>query len=141
MGLFTWLRERLERAKALIFRIIWTSCKNYTNFVETFYGHKTKIMSLKKKYLKSKPVCKVSFEFIPEKLESAKTVEIVGDFNNWEPIAMRKVKSVFTRTIDLEAGKGYQFRYRINGEHWLNDDAADEYVPNGLSGDNSVVTV
>jgi 1,4-alpha-glucan branching enzyme len=98
-------------------------------------------MSLKKKYLKSKPLCKVSFEFIPETLESAKTVEIVGDFNNWEPITMRKVNSTFTRTIDLETGNKYQFRYRINGELWHNDEAADEYVPNGISGDNSVVTV
>jgi 1,4-alpha-glucan branching enzyme len=98
-------------------------------------------MSLKKKYLKSKPVCKVSFEFTPETLESAKTVEILGDFNNWEPVAMRKVKTAFTRTLDLEAGQNYQFRYRINGELWQNDEAADEYVPNGISGDNSVVTV
>jgi 1,4-alpha-glucan branching enzyme len=98
-------------------------------------------MSLQKKYMKSKPVCKVSFAFTPETLDSAKTVEILGDFTNWEPVAMRKVKTAFTRTLDLEAGKNYQFRYRINGELWINDEAADEYVPNGISGDNSVVTV
>tara|TARA_R110001592_G_scaffold43005_3_gene139662 strand:- start:85346 stop:85642 length:297 start_codon:yes stop_codon:yes gene_type:complete len=98
-------------------------------------------MALKKKYLKSKPVCKVSFEFVPETLETTQSVEILGEFTNWEPVSMRKVKTAFTRTLDLEAGKNYQFRYRINGELWQNDEAADEYVPNGISGDNSVVTV
>ena len=52
---------------------------------------------------------------------------------------MRKVKGAYTRTLDLETGIEYQFRYRFDGEIWENDEAADSYVPNGVSGDNSVV--
>lgn len=99
-------------------------------------------MALRKKYLKSKPVCKVSFEFPVSRIaEPVKEVELVASFNNWDPVALRKVKGAYTRTFDLEAGKDYQFRYRINGEIWENDEAADAYHANGIDGDNSVVVL
>ncbi|QNR23405.1 isoamylase early set domain-containing protein [Croceimicrobium hydrocarbonivorans] len=97
-------------------------------------------MALRKKFLKSKPLCKVSFDLAENRLpEDAKTVELLGSFSNWEPIPMRKVKGAYTRTLDLETGSEYQFRYRFDGELWENDEAADSYIPNGISGDNSVV--
>ena len=43
-------------------------------------------------------------------------------------------------TLDLDAGREYQFRYLINGKDWHNDWEADKYVANPFSGDNSVVT-
>lgn len=99
-------------------------------------------MALRKKYLKSKPVCKVSFDFPSDRLkEEVKEVELVASFNNWEPIALRKAKGTFTRTIDLNAGSNYEFRYRVNGEIWENDEAADAYQPNGIDGDNSVLVL
>lgn len=99
-------------------------------------------MALRKKFLKSKPICKVSFDFAAERVnEPVKEVELVASFNNWDPIAMRKVKDQFTRTVDLETGSNYQFRYRVNGEIWENDEAADAYQPNGIDGDNSVVAI
>lgn len=97
-------------------------------------------MALRKKFLKSKPLCKVSFDLDENRLpEDAKTVELLGSFSNWEPIPMRKVKGAYTRTLDLETGGEYQFRYRFDGELWENDEAADSYIPNGIFGDNSVV--
>jgi hypothetical protein len=40
-------------------------------------------MSIKKQFLKSKPVCKVTFR-VPEEIgNSAKTAHVVGDFNDW----------------------------------------------------------
>lgn len=96
-------------------------------------------MALTKKFLKSKPVCKVSFDFPTEAIPEAKSVEIIADFNNWEPLTMRKVKGKFTRTVDLPVENNYEFRYRIDGEKWENDWQADAYVPNGIDGDNSVV--
>lgn len=102
-------------------------------------------MAIKKKFLKSKPVCKVTFKLEKKAVNGAKKVNLVGDFNNWKEgdIKMKKLKDgSFTTTIDLETGKEYSFRYLIDGKTWENDWAADKYVPSGVSGeDNSVVTV
>jgi 1,4-alpha-glucan branching enzyme len=96
---------------------------------------------LKKQHLKSKPICKVTF-YSPAQVQ-AETVHLVGDFNNWSETAdpMKPLKDGrFSLTLDLEAGKEYQFRYLVNGTEWHNDWEADKYVPNPFSGDNSVVT-
>ena len=54
---------------------------------------------------------------------------------------MEKLKDGrFKLTLELEAGKEYQFRYRIDGE-WHNEWEADRYAANPFGGDNSVVTV
>jgi 1,4-alpha-glucan branching enzyme len=98
-------------------------------------------MALRKKYLKSKPVCKVSFDFPLEAAPEAKKVELVGEFNNWEPIEMRKSKGNFTRTLDLPVDQQFEFRYRIDKKIWENDWHADAYVPNNIDSENSVVTV
>lgn len=101
-------------------------------------------MSLKKQFLKSKPVCKVTFKLTQEEAKSAKTVRVLGEFNDWDAKAspMKKLKNGgFTATLDLEAGKDYQFRYLLDDESWENDWAADKYVPSEASfEDNSVVS-
>jgi len=102
-------------------------------------------MSLTKKYLKSRPVSKVTFKVSPELASGATTAALVGDFNNWDPRAtvMRRLKSgEFKATLDLEVGREYQFRYLLDENNWTNDDAADRYVPAGIEGaENSVVVV
>ncbi|MFC3095589.1 glycoside hydrolase [Alteromonas sediminis] len=102
-------------------------------------------MSLKKSYLKSKPVCKVTFRLSSEEAKAANSVKLVGEFNDWDDTVspMKKLKSgEFTQTVDLEVGKNYQFRYLLNESEWENDWHADAYVPNGMPGeDNSVVSV
>ena len=98
-------------------------------------------MALRKKYLKSKPVCKVSFDFPLEAAPDAKKVELLGSFNNWEPITMRKSKNTFTRTVDLPVNENYEFRYRIDESIWENDWSADAYVTNNIDAENSVVKV
>lgn len=101
-------------------------------------------MSLTKKFLKSKPVCKVTFKVPKEMAPSAKEVYVVGDFNGWDQKAepMKALKNgTFSATIDLEQGKEYQFRYLIDGEKWENDDAADKYLPGAYGGENSVVSL
>lgn len=93
-------------------------------------------MGLTKKYLKSKPVCKVTFKVSPEQIEGAKKVALVGGFNNWDvkETPMRKLKDgSFTKTLELSVGEEYEFRYLIDGEKWINDEAADKYVPTGVS--------
>lgn len=68
-------------------------------------------MSLKKQYLKSKPVCKVTFKLSKEEAKSAGSVRLVGDFNGWDTQSapMKKLKNGgFTSTLDLEKDKAYQ---------------------------------
>jgi len=99
-----------------------------------------KQLMLKKQYLKSKPICKVTF-YTPDSLE-AETVYLVGDFNDWDEKAtpMEPLKDGrFKVTLNLEKGKKYQFRYLVNESEWLNDWDADAYVPNPFSGDNSII--
>ena len=73
-------------------------------------------MSIKKKYLKSRPVCKVTFRISEEIGKSAATAHVVGEFNDWNLLStpMKKLKKgAFTTTLDLEKGKEYQFRYPL----------------------------
>jgi len=100
-------------------------------------------MSIKKQFLKSKPVCKVTFELDAEVLNGAETVALLGDFNNWDPSVneMKKLKNgSFKTTIDLESEKAYQFRYLVDGSTWINDTTADKFVPAGIANEeNSVI--
>lgn len=100
-------------------------------------------MSLKKQFLKSKPVCKVSFRVDAAEASGASKVQLLGDFNNWDKSAepMTQLKSNdFTATLELEAGKEYQFRYLIDGSVWKNEAQADLFVSNNFGEENSVVS-
>lgn len=99
-------------------------------------------MSVKKQYVKKKPVCKVTFE-----LHSvvANKVNIVGDFNNWNTNATSMKKSErggFTVTINLEKGREYEFLYLIDKCIWEVEREADRFTksPYGYC-DNSVVVI
>ena len=100
-------------------------------------------MSFKKQFLKSKPVCKVSFRLDAAEASGAKKVQLLGDFNNWdksvEPMTALKSND-FTATLELEAGKEFQFRYLIDGTEWKNDSQADSYVANSFGEENSVIS-
>lgn len=102
-------------------------------------------MSLKKKYLKSKPVCKATFALPVEAAPDASAVHLVGDFNNWQENAtplVRRKSGVYSVTVDLEQDKDYQFRYLINGESWENEWEADSYRATSIAGvENSVISV
>ena len=102
-------------------------------------------MSIKKQYLKSKPVCKVTFRLSSEAAEKAKSVHVVGEFNDWNQQAtpMKRLKSgEHIATMDLEIGREYQFRYLIDENIWENDWDADKYIPSLYGGcENSIVVV
>jgi 1,4-alpha-glucan branching enzyme len=103
------------------------------------------ITGMKKEYLKSRKVCKVTFRFPRIAAPGAKSVCIVGDFNDWNIYAnpMKRLKQGdFTITLELEPGREYQFRYLVDGSRWENDWNADKYVksPFGDS-DNSVIVL
>ncbi|GAB4411570.1 MAG: isoamylase early set domain-containing protein [Bacteroidia bacterium] len=88
-------------------------------------------MSISKKVLKSKPVCKVTFKVGKEEANGAEKVQLLGDFNEWSHDAepMEKLKNgTFTATLELETGREYQFRYLVDGHTWLNEAEADKTV-------------
>ncbi|RMG65428.1 MAG: glycoside hydrolase [Bacteroidetes bacterium] len=102
-------------------------------------------MSITKKFLKSKPQCKVTFKVTKEMAAGASAVQVLGDFNDWdrsvEPMKALKNGS-FSATLDLETGRAYQFRYLLDGEAWANEPEADNQVvsPYGDS-ENSVLSL
>ena len=101
---------------------------------------------LKKQYVKSRKVFKVTFELTKAELPEGVKVEeiaLVGSFNGWDPDAMpmsRAKGGAYRATLEFEPGQKHQFRYLVNGEHWCNDWQADGYVQNDQGGDNCIVT-
>ena len=98
-------------------------------------------MAIKKQFLKSKPVCKVTFT-VPA--EEAKSVAVVGSFNEWnvEAMPLKKLKNgSFKGTVDLESGNSYEFKYVVDGEY-INEEAADSFAWSDFAGaENSVLSL
>jgi 1,4-alpha-glucan branching enzyme len=93
---------------------------------------------LRKKYYRNQ--CWVTFEVPPS--EGVERVEIVGEWNDWQPEPMHPRKDgTYSLTKRFRTGQVYRFRYRINGNEWRNDEQADGYVPNPFGGEDSVVRV
>lgn len=98
-------------------------------------------MAIKKQFLKSKPVCKVTFSLLAE---DAENVSVVGSFNEWDDTAapLKKLKNgTFKGTLDLESGTSYEFRYLVDG-NYVNDEEADSYAWSDFAGaENSVLSL
>jgi hypothetical protein len=100
----------------------------------------TKSIGIRKEFIN---VCRATFRLPKSAAPDARSVYIVGDFNNWDIHAdpMKKAKNGdYTIKLDLTPGREYQFRYLVDESKWENDWKADKYVksPYG-NGDNSVV--
>lgn len=98
-------------------------------------------MAITKQYLKTKPVCKVTFS-VPA--EDANKVAVVGDFNNWDPkgSSLKKLKNgTFKGTFNLPKDNSYEFKYLVDG-NYVNDAEADRYQWNDYAGaENGVLEV
>ena len=96
-------------------------------------------MSIEKKFLKSKPECKVTFKV---KAKEAKKVEVAGAFNNWngEEFQLKKLKNgTFKGTLNLPTNNTYEFKYIVDGT-WINDESADALVWNEYANsENSLI--
>jgi 1,4-alpha-glucan branching enzyme len=85
---------------------------------------------------------KVKVNFVLPKDSVNGKVSVVGDFNGWDPFAHPlRPRSNGTRsvTVTLPVSQRFAFRYLDERGQWLDDDAANEYVDNGIGGVNSVV--
>lgn len=95
-------------------------------------------MAIKKQYLKSKPVCKVTFELAAK--ESDK-VSVVGDFNEWDASVnpLKKLKNgTFKLVLPLEAGNTYEYKFVVDGDY-ITDENADATKANEFGGENGVL--
>jgi 1,4-alpha-glucan branching enzyme len=102
------------------------------------------IVSLRKQYRKTDALCTVTFSLPKAGVASARAVNIVSDFNGWNPDGnpMKKKKNGnFSASVTLARGREYQFRYLLDGGLWENDWKADKYVANEHGSENSVVVV
>jgi 1,4-alpha-glucan branching enzyme len=85
---------------------------------------------------------KVKVNFVLPKDSVNGKVSVVGDFNGWDPYVhplrprRNGTKSV---TVTLPVSQRFAFRYLDEHGQWLDDEAASEYVDNGIGGVNSVV--
>ena len=102
-------------------------------------------MSIKKQYLKSKPVCKVTFRLPRQRAAGARKAALAGEFNDWkvDRTPMKALKNGdFTVTLNLKTGQEYQYRYIVDNQGWITDDGADKYVHSGFADcQNSVVVI
>ncbi|HBH61055.1 MAG TPA: hypothetical protein DDX85_04795 [Nitrospiraceae bacterium] len=107
-------------------------------------SEETRPLGMTKQYLKDGTHCNVSFLFPQEAAHDARSIALVGDFNNWNINAApmtRDKDGDFHITLELSSGREYRFRYLIDGSRWENDWRADKYVPNAFGDDDSVVVV
>jgi 1,4-alpha-glucan branching enzyme len=94
----------------------------------------------KKMFKPSQNKYRVTFTLPAE--AKAGTACLCGDFNAWDKTSHPMEKQEdgsFKLILDLEAGRHYQFRYLLDGDHWENDWAADAYVPNAFGSEDSVL--
>lgn len=101
-------------------------------------------MSIEKKFLKTKPVCKLKFQVSGGVFDHANSVSVAGDFNGWskEDLPLKRGKDgSWSASIDLESNRDYQFRYVVDGNEWVNEPEADLFIHNGIGEENSVVSL
>lgn len=96
-------------------------------------------MSIKKQFIKTKPVCKVTFSVAAKE---ANNVAVVGDFNNWDATEgeLSKLKNgTFKAIFDLPKDQTFEYKYIIDGVY-VNEPEADSYRWNEFANaDNSVL--
>ena len=85
---------------------------------------------------------KVKVNFVLPKDSVAGKVSVVGDFNDWDPLAHPlRPRSNGTRSVavTLPSQRQFAFRYLDEAGRWHDDDAAHGYQENDVGGVNGVV--
>jgi 1,4-alpha-glucan branching enzyme len=99
------------------------------------------VMSIKKQFIKTKPVCKVTFSVDAKEANSA---AVIGDFNNWNPkdgeLAKQK-NGTFKGLFEIPKDASYEFKYVVDGA-FVNEPEADGLQWNDFANaENSVLAV
>lgn len=71
----------------------------------------------------------------------ARTVSVVGDFNNWQPegMVMHKKSGMWEISIPLRRGEVYTYNFLVNGRSWIPDPSSLYRVRDGFGGEKSVL--
>ena len=72
----------------------------------------------------------------------AETVNLVGDFNDWDRESLsfgRNRRGDWEIELELAVGGEYRFRYLFNGSDWTDELQADHFVLNDYGSHDSVV--
>ncbi len=99
---------------------------------------------IKKQLNQNQSSCKVTFSLPVETVGEGRDVRVVGDFNEWswkDAARMKAQKGKYTATVEVPANGRYEFRYCVEGNHWLNDPEADDYSFNAYGTQNCVMTI
>lgn len=98
-------------------------------------------MSVKKQFVKTKPVCKVTFSVLAKE---ANQVSVIGDFNNWkidEGVLSKLKNGTFKGTFEIGKDSTYEYKYVVDG-NYVNEPEADSFKWNNYAGaENSVLVV
>ena len=96
---------------------------------------------IKKVNKRSDDTVKVTF-VLPDDHPYGEEVSVVGDFNDWTPGEHRFVRrsnQTYSTNVTLPENGRYAFRYYSEEEGWINEDEADDFVPNDFGETNCVV--
>ena len=79
----------------------------------------------------------VTFTFTPS--DSAESVSVAGEWNEWQEEPMKQKKSgEFYITKVLKTGECFQFGYKVNGDGWFTDEDCSK-VASPFAGENSLL--
>jgi len=95
---------------------------------------------VRKNYSKTGRSCRVTFYCQPE--IEVQAAAICGEFNGWDPNIhpmTRRKDNRFSATLSLPTGQDYKFRYLLDGQHWINDESADDYISNHFGTEDSLI--
>lgn len=74
--------------------------------------------------------------------DSAESISIAGDFNDWDPIALTKQEvegqHVWTGFLTIPRGE-HKYMFVVNGEKWVTDPLADMYQDDGFGNKNAII--
>ena len=74
--------------------------------------------------------------------QSIDSVSVAGEFNNWSanatPLYDYNHDGVWTTWVNLDPGE-YEYKFVVNGKHWIPDPQNNRKVPDGWNGYNSVI--
>jgi 1,4-alpha-glucan branching enzyme len=76
--------------------------------------------------------------------DSAESVALAGDFNNWNTSAapfIRNGSGVWTAGIDLPSPGRYRYKFVVNGNRWIDDPSNGVKEPDNYGGLNSVIRI
>ena len=84
----------------------------------------------------------IKASFVLPLSETPEPVSVLGDFNDWDPLAhpLKKRKNgTRSATVELQPGQRYAFKYLSDGGTWFNEIDADGHAGNEYGEVNSIV--